>query len=44
MGKKIRLITEDEISKFPSAISTSNSSESTEYKLEINNAEISPKT
>ena len=44
MNNRIRLVTEDEIVNFPSAISTNNPSVTTEYKLKIDNTEISPKT
>lgn len=44
MNNRIRIVTEDEIVNFPLATSTNNTSVPSEYKLEINNTEISPKT
>lgn len=44
MNNRIRIVTEDEIVNFPLATSTNNTSVTSEYKLEINNTEISPKT
>ena len=44
MNNRIKIVTEDEITNFPTVTSTNNSSATTEYKLKINNTEISPKT